>query len=108
MVDASGFQLLFAARAIVLRGADANVGSALRIDIPAKLEKVRVVFNVDHLAEKGDMPIALGHMLLLTNDLRNSSGKGQIIALFHTDAGDVTLNEQAYNTGTACDDRKSL
>jgi hypothetical protein len=31
----------------------------LRIDIPVKLETAKVVFNVDHLAFVGDMPIAL-------------------------------------------------
>jgi intracellular sulfur oxidation DsrE/DsrF family protein len=70
----------------------------LRIDIPAKLEKeANVVFNIDRLALNGDMPIALGHLELLVNDFRELNNKGRIIAIFHTDAGHVTLDDTAYN-----------
>jgi len=96
-----GKNLVFVAGFVLSAGAlfsaDANLASPLRIDIPVKLEKAKVVFNVDRLATSGDMPVALGHLLLLTNDLRESGGKGQVIAIFHTDAGHVTLNDKAYN-----------
>ena len=69
----------------------------LHIDIPAKLDKGNVVFNIDRLALNGDMPIALGHLALLVNDYRELNAKGRIIAVFHTDAGHVTLDDRAYN-----------
>jgi intracellular sulfur oxidation DsrE/DsrF family protein len=70
---------------------------ALRIDIPVKIETAKVVFNIDRLVFNGDMPFALGHLFLLSNDLRELNAKGQIIAIFHTEAGHVTLNDKAYN-----------
>ena len=70
----------------------------LHIDIPAKLDKeANVAFNIDRLALNGDMPIALGHLELLVNDYRELNTKGRIIAIFHTDAGHVTLDDRAYN-----------
>jgi intracellular sulfur oxidation DsrE/DsrF family protein len=70
----------------------------LHIDIPVKLDKeANVAFNIDRLALNGDMPIALGHLELLVNDYRELNAKGRIIAIFHTDAGHVTLGDRAYN-----------
>ena len=70
----------------------------LHIDIPAKLDKeANVVFNIDQLVLYGDMPFALGHLELLVNDYRELNNKGRIIAIFHTDAGHVTLDDTAYN-----------
>ena len=70
----------------------------LHIDIPAKLDKeANVAFNIDRLALNGDMPFALGHLELLVNDYRELNNKGRIIAIFHTDAGHVTLDDTAYN-----------
>ena len=70
----------------------------LHIDIPATLNKeADVAFNVDRLAFNGDMPIALGHLELLVNDYRELTANGRIIAIFHTDAGHVTLDDRAYN-----------
>ena len=70
----------------------------LHIDIPVKLDKeAKVAFNIDRLALNGDMPFALGHLELLVNDYRELNAKGRIIAIFHTDAGHVTLDDRAYN-----------
>ena len=77
--------------------ADVRPERTLHIDIPAKLDKANVVFNIDRLALNGDMPIALGHLGLLANDFSDLNTKGRIIAIFHTDAGHVTLNDTAYN-----------
>jgi intracellular sulfur oxidation DsrE/DsrF family protein len=78
--------------------ADERPERALHIDIPAKLDKANVVFNIDRLALNGDMPIAIGHLGLLANDFRELKTKGHIIAIFHTKAGHVTLNDKAYNS----------
>jgi intracellular sulfur oxidation DsrE/DsrF family protein len=78
--------------------ADVRSSRNLHIDIPAKLDKeANVAFNVDRLAFNGDMPIALGHLELLVNDYRELTANGRIIAIFHTDAGHVTLDDRAYN-----------
>ena len=70
----------------------------LHIDIPAKLDKeANGVFNIDQLVLYGDMPFALGHLELLVNDYRELNNKGRIIAICHTDAGHVTLDDTAYN-----------
>jgi intracellular sulfur oxidation DsrE/DsrF family protein len=78
-------------------GVGAKADKPLHIDIPVKLEKANVVLNIDHLAFVGDMPIAIGHLGLLVGDFSADKTKGLIIGLFHTDAGHVTLNDQAYN-----------
>jgi intracellular sulfur oxidation DsrE/DsrF family protein len=78
--------------------ADVRTDRNLHIDIPANLDKeANVAFNIDRLALNGDMPIALGHLELLVNDYRDLNTKGRIIAIFHTDAGHVTLDDRAYN-----------
>jgi intracellular sulfur oxidation DsrE/DsrF family protein len=78
--------------------ADLRSDPHLHIDIPAKLDKeANVAFNIDRLALNGDMPIPLGHLELLVHDYRELHTNGRIIAIFHTDAGHVTLNDRAYN-----------
>ena len=97
--------VLFVAALFVAVGAvypenKTGVGSGrnLHIDIPAKLDKeANVAFNIDRLALNGDMPFALGHLELLVNDYRELNNKGRIIAICHTDAGHVTLDDTAYN-----------
>jgi hypothetical protein len=63
-----------------LYSANSNVESPLRSDHPVKLQKAQVVFNVNQLATIGDMPVVLGRLLLLTNDLRESGGKRRLCA----------------------------
>lgn len=74
-------------------------GSAreLHIDIPVKLGEVKVVFSIAALSFEGDLPAALFHMQVLDNDIANWQAKAQVIAVFHTNAGHVTLNDAAYN-----------
>ena len=37
------------------------------VDIPVVLEKANVVFNMDHLAFAGDLPVGINYMHLLAN-----------------------------------------
>jgi len=67
------------------------------VEIPVVLEKANVVFNMDHLAFTGDMPVGISYMHLLTNRFREMNIKGQIIGVFHGDAAYMTLNDEAYN-----------
>ena len=77
--------------------ADAQGDQALHIDIPVKLEKANVVFDIGHMVLNGDMPFFLGDMDLLASDLSDWNVKGEIIAVFHGDAAYVVLNDDSYN-----------
>jgi intracellular sulfur oxidation DsrE/DsrF family protein len=77
--------------------ADAQSDQALHIDIPVKLDKANVVFDIGHLVLNGDVPFFTGDMDLLVSDLANWNVKGEVIALFHGDAAYLVLNDDAYN-----------
>src|SRR6516164_5865523 len=70
----------------------------LHIDIPVKLTEVNVVFSVASLSFEGDLPASIFHLQLIVNDISNWKAKSQIVAVFHTNAGHVTLHDRAYNT----------
>jgi intracellular sulfur oxidation DsrE/DsrF family protein len=69
----------------------------LHIDIPVKLSEVKVLFSVGALAFEGDLPAALFHMQVIDNDIADWKATSEVIAVFHTNAGHVTLNDAAYN-----------
>jgi intracellular sulfur oxidation DsrE/DsrF family protein len=69
----------------------------LHIDIPVELAEVKVAFSVAALAFEGDLPASLFHLHLIVNDISNWKAKSQVVAVFHTNAGHVTLHDQAYN-----------
>ena len=70
----------------------------LRIDIPVRLTELRVAFSIAALAFEGDLPASIFHLQLLTHDIADWQAKAQVIAVFHTNAGHVTLRDEAYNT----------
>ena len=72
-------------------------GYGIHIDIPVNLEKADVVFNMDHLAFSGDMPVGIKYMHLLANRFKELGTKGRIIGIFHGDAAYMTLKDKAYN-----------
>jgi intracellular sulfur oxidation DsrE/DsrF family protein len=69
----------------------------LHIDIPVKLTDVKMVFSVGTLQFEGDLPASIFHMQLIEDDIANWNAKSEIIAVFHTNAGHVTLHDRAYN-----------
>jgi intracellular sulfur oxidation DsrE/DsrF family protein len=69
----------------------------LHIDIPVKLADVKVVFSVGALAFEGDLPASMFHLQLIENDIADWNAKSQVVAVFHTNAGHVTLHDIAYN-----------
>jgi intracellular sulfur oxidation DsrE/DsrF family protein len=77
--------------------ADAQGDQALQIDIPVKLEKANVVFDIGKLVLNGDMPFFIGDMDLLATDLSQWNVKGEIIAVFHGDAAYLVLNDASYD-----------
>ncbi|UQN69190.1 DsrE family protein [Burkholderia multivorans] len=74
-----------------------NSNRELRIDVPVKLASVKAVFSVGSLAFEGDLPASIFHMKLILDDVENWNASAQIVAVFHTNAGHVTLNNDAYN-----------
>jgi intracellular sulfur oxidation DsrE/DsrF family protein len=70
----------------------------LHIGIPVKLSDVKVAFSIGALAFEGDLPASIFHMKLIKNDIATWSATSEIIAVFHTNAGHVTLHDTAYNT----------
>jgi intracellular sulfur oxidation DsrE/DsrF family protein len=69
----------------------------LHIDIPVKLAEVKEVYSVGALAFEGDLPASIFHLQLITNDAADWNAKAEVIAVFHTNAGHVTLHDSAYN-----------
>ena len=70
----------------------------LSIDIPVKLAELKVAFSVAALAFEGDLPASIFHIGLIAKDASDWNAHSQIIAVFHTNAGHVTLNDSAYNS----------
>ena len=78
-------------------GKQISAEKPLHIDIPVKLGEVRVAFSVGALAFEGDLPAAIFHLQLIENDVANWKAKAQVIVVFHTNAGHVTLHDKAYD-----------
>jgi len=72
--------------------------TSLHIDIPVKLSEVKLVFSIGALQFEGDLPASIFHMQLIKSDIADWSAESQVIAVFHTNAGHVTLHDRAYNT----------
>ena len=69
----------------------------LHIDIPVKLTEVKTVFSIGALAFEGDLPASLFHLQLIEDDIADWKAAAQVVAVFHTNAGHVTLHDYAYN-----------
>ena len=76
----------------------ATSAKPLRIDIPVRLTQLRIAFSIADLAFEGDLPASIFHLQLIANDIADWKAKAQVIAVFHTNAGHVTLHDEAYNT----------
>lgn len=74
-----------------------QIEPTIHIDVPVRLEKANVVFNLDHLAFTGDMPIGIKYMNLLAKRYIEWNTKGRIIGIFQGPAAYMTLNDKAYN-----------
>ena len=69
----------------------------LHIDIPVKLDDVKVAFSIEALTFQGDLPTSILHLQVITSDIADWGATSEVVAVFHTDAGHVTLNDKAYN-----------
>jgi intracellular sulfur oxidation DsrE/DsrF family protein len=74
-----------------------TIEKPLHIDIPVKLSELKIAFSVADLAFEGDLPACIFHLQLRTTDVMDWKAANKIIAVFHTNAGHVTLNDAAYN-----------
>ena len=70
----------------------------LHIDIPVKLVDVKTVFSIGALQFEGDLPAPVFHMQLIEDDIASWRAKSEVVAVFHTNAGHVTLHDSAYNS----------
>jgi intracellular sulfur oxidation DsrE/DsrF family protein len=75
----------------------ATSGKPLRIDVPVRLTELRIAFSIADLAFEGDLPASIFHLQLIANDIADWKAKAQVIGVFHTNAGHVTLHDEAYN-----------
>ena len=69
----------------------------LHIDIPVRLEQLKIAFSIASLAFEGDLPASIFHLQLITKDIGNWNAGSEVIAVFHTNAGHVVLNDDSYN-----------
>jgi intracellular sulfur oxidation DsrE/DsrF family protein len=69
----------------------------LHIDIPVRLGELKVAFSVAALAFEGDLPASIFHLQLITKDIEAWGARSEVIVVFHTGAGHVTLHDEAYN-----------
>ncbi len=72
--------------------------SALFIDIPVELREVKSVHSIGGLEFEGDLPAALFHLQLITTDIANWKASFEVVVVFHTNAGHVTLDDAAHNS----------
>lgn len=71
--------------------------STLTIDVPVHLEQVASVHSIGSLQFEGDLPAALFHLQLITDDIAEWKARSEVIVVVHTNAGHVALNDHAYN-----------
>jgi intracellular sulfur oxidation DsrE/DsrF family protein len=69
----------------------------LEIDIQVKLAEVNAVFSIGALMFEGDLLASLFHLQLIENDVADWNANAQVVAVFHTNAGHVTLIHSTYN-----------
>lgn len=77
--------------------ANASDINGLVINVPVRLKDAKVVFNLDHVAFEGDEPTGLQFLRVMTKRFRIDGTKGQIVAIFHGDAGYMLLNDTVYD-----------
>jgi intracellular sulfur oxidation DsrE/DsrF family protein len=84
------------AQAAPVRAADAPAAQ-VQIDVPVAMKASKVVFNMDHPTFAGDQSIGLMYMSLMLKNYAAAKVPVQIIAVYHSMAGYMLLNDEAYN-----------
>lgn len=84
------------AQASPVRAADAPADQ-LQIDAPVSMKTSKVAFNMDHPTFAGDQSIGLMYMGLMLKSYSAAKVPVQIVAVYHSMAGYMLLNDEAYN-----------
>jgi len=74
-----------------------NAENPIIVDIPVALQQVKSMHSIGGLAFEGDLPASLFHLQLITADIIDWGAQSEVIAVFHTNAGHVTLHDVAYD-----------
>lgn len=77
--------------------ADAAPAPQIHIDVPVTIKEAKIVFNMDHAAFNGDMPVGLKHMSLVLKRFHQPGNELNMVGVFHGDGGYMLLNDEAYN-----------
>ena len=94
----AGLAALVAVALPVSQSARAETAApAIHIDVPVKMKEAKMVFNMDHLAFAGDMPVGMKYMLLSSERLPKVGTTVKIVGVFHGAAGYMLLNDEKYN-----------
>jgi intracellular sulfur oxidation DsrE/DsrF family protein len=99
MLPLEKFGLVLALSSLAL-AAPARAGgpaAELTIDVPVRLQSAKVVFNMDHLAFQGDLPVGMKYMGLLSDRMKEQHTPAQIVGVFHGAAGYMLLDDAAYD-----------
>jgi intracellular sulfur oxidation DsrE/DsrF family protein len=62
-----------------------------------KLTEMKMVFSIGALQFEGDLPASVSHMQLIEDDIADWDTRSEVVAVFHTNAGHVTLHDIACN-----------
>ncbi len=90
---------LLAALVLAFTGTkSARADGKIKIDIPVKLKKADVVFDLSHPSFFGDMPVGLKYMDMLENSLRAMGTRGHVVGLFYGKGAYMALNDKAYDS----------
>ena len=87
----------FALGAQAMAAEPAAAAPAIHVDIPVPLKHANVVFNMDHRAFVGDLPVGMNYMHLLSMRYHKDHITGKIIGVFHGAAAYMVLNDKAYD-----------
>ncbi len=69
----------------------------IHINVPVKIKRAKVVFNMYNRSFAGDVPVGLRYMKKLSHRFKTMGIDGKIIGLFQGRMGYIVLNDKAYN-----------
>ena len=75
----------------------ADTEPQIHIDVPVTIKQAKIVFNMDHTAFNGDMPVGLKHMTLVLKRFHQPGNTLNLVGVFHGDGGYMLLNDKTYD-----------
>lgn len=93
-----GFAALAMAQPALAQTSGESNADPIHITKPVVLKQGNTVYNMDHLAFAGDLPVGMLYMHLETMSLKNKMhAPGNIVGVFHGKAGYMLLNDKMYD-----------